>query len=146
MKKLVRVIAEWVASLALIGSMIGPIIILVVLLKDVEKYEGLDIFKPFIVAAIVALGCFIVYKIFNGYVIRHCKRCGKSLKGASYSYEETGRSASTNQNGKVSVSSRVRFDYTCPHCGKTSYDRKQFKSDDCLDDRVQRYCDKRFGA
>ena len=141
MKKLLKSLSDWIASLTLIGALLFPFFAI----YKIFSAEEIVISTALVTAVILEVVMLIVCRITSRYAEKHCKYCGHSLNGAAYEYEELARVARSDSQGKVSVKSRVRFDYTCPHCGRTRTERPSFKCDQFLDDRLEKYCRRRFG-
>ena len=51
---------------------------------------------------------------FEGYAAKHCKYCGKNLRGSDYSYEEYEREMLSHG----STRSSVEFHFYCAECGE----------------------------
>ena len=141
MKKLLKILSDWIATFALLGFILFPFFAI----YKIFSAEEIVISTALVTAVVLEVVMIIVYKITASYSSKHCKYCGHSLNGAAYEYEELARTARSDSQGKVSVTSRVRFDYTCPHCGRSRTERPSFKCDQYLDDRLEKYCRKRFG-
>lgn len=78
-----------------------------------------------------------------------CGYCGKSMKGASYSYEEVSTSVTESGNTaqqKVEIEIRA----VCPHCGETKVIRKAFKRSltsgklESFDYKIRNWCRRKF--
>ena len=80
---------------------------------------------------------------------RICDKCGESMQGCAYEYQEKSRKyvdGSANTSGHLEVTVWIRA--TCPHCGTIKEFTRTFKVDnhsDNLQFQVDNFCRKAFG-
>ena len=92
-----------------------------------------------IIMVVVAV---ILNKVTDHLRSTHCLKCGNSLMGANYGYDEEKRFS----KGKKMVY-RLKIQAECPYCGKINEFKHDFAVNpyDDPDDAIEEYCRKRFG-
>ena len=74
------------------------------------------------------IGGAICLTLYNSYVLKHCNHCGASLKGGDYAYEEVERTCASNGQ-RETVTSKIRFEFTCPECREDKVFYKKMRTD-----------------
>ena len=127
----------FVKIICLVASVAGVFILLAGLCAGFSE-EVLNIIKSVIeepnVTAVTFLGGYmfiggaICLTLYNSYVLKHCNHCGASLKGGDYAYEEVERTCASNGQ-RETVTSKIRFEFTCPDCGEDKVFYKKMRTD-----------------
>lgn len=111
--KLLRIVF-WIVLISFGFMTLGVIMSIFV---DITEYFGAEAVGLFF-GAWATLGLYVtIVGNVETYNLHHCKRCGASLKGCGYEYEEQERSYSVDSNNNLKRNSKIRFEVDCEACG-----------------------------
>ena len=135
---IVRLVAAVVAA----GTLIAAAVTFLNNTSHVEK-----ILTPFLILVLVGLIGILVYVLATDQSRKICDKCGKSMNGCAYEYEETRRS---NPDRRGYVTSTVKIIAECPYCEKKKKFSKKFKLHGSrtvgdMQDKVDKWCADKFG-
>ena len=135
----------------LISLLAGVVLVLVGLIIFLNTIGGASGSNPDYITPLVLIGVglvgFIVSFFAREQERKFCNKCGASMDGCAYEYEETRR---TNPDDKGYVRSTVRIIGECPQCGAKKKFKKTWKMHGSrtvgdLQDEVDAYCKAKFG-
>ncbi|MBR1677074.1 MAG: DUF3784 domain-containing protein [Clostridia bacterium] len=126
----------------LIGVLIfavGVVFIALGVLASTPNYGFIGIGLPFLIVG--GIWYFIATSRSRGI----CDKCGQSMKGCSYEYQEMNREYSKSRDGGVHVKVHIRA--TCPHCGQDKTFEKTFYAglNENIQFKVDQFCRSHFG-
>lgn len=115
----------------LLGKIIGiagPFVIILGIwgANDPKLFEGILSTEAVAEYGIVMLGVVMLVggcvwmNLYGTYILHHCKYCGSNFKGGGYEYEEIEREANFGNSDKVTLTSKIRFEFVCPECGEST--------------------------
>ena len=139
--------AKYMAPVLIVGG-VGLVLAIVggVLLEKVDTVVAVGLMAVGVIAMAVAG---FMFKLNMDKSRRICDKCGESMQGCSYEYQEKSRrfvEGSGNSSGHLEVNVWIRA--TCPHCGEVKEFTRTFKVDnhsDNLQYQVDNFCRKSFG-
>lgn len=90
---------------------------------------------------LILIGVVMIF-IFSRKLRGICRKCGMPMKGANYSYEETGRSTDSSGNRTANII----FEAECPNCSHVKKFQKGFSvsPNTNLERNVRKYAEKYF--
>ncbi len=130
----------------LIGLVVALVITTIGIIGILNSNSQLIILAVIGIALFLVLG--FIEKIFMDRSRRICDKCGGSMKGCAYEYQEKNRQyveGSGNSSGYLKVVVWIRA--TCPHCGEIKEFTREFKvngNSDNLQFQVDNFCRKAF--
>lgn len=134
---------------------IGAVVALVLTIVGVVILTGGEptyAIVGFVMAAVGVVGFAVVGFVEKSFIDksrRICDKCGASMEGCAYEYQEKSRkyvTGSGNSSGHLEVTVWIRA--TCPQCGAIKEFTRSFKVDnhsDNLQFQVDNFCRKAFG-
>ena len=130
-----------------IGRLVGILCIVVGALVGIVLLANAQYIAGIIVAAILIVGGIITYTISTNNSRRFCDKCGASMDGCAYHWEEIDRVL--NDKGDECTST-VDIQAECPECGKIKKYKKKFtlpswKTEGDLENEIKKYIKSVFG-